>query len=84
MDYNDQMKNRLRRVQGQVRGIIKMMDSQRDHDDVVNQLSAIRSAIERVIMYVAGENMQYCIREELMNGGESVHEVLEESIHVLK
>ncbi|QQE80148.1 metal-sensitive transcriptional regulator [Alicyclobacillus sp. SO9] len=83
MEYNNQIKNRLRRIEGQVRGVIGMMDQSKDCKDVVNQLSAIRSAVDRVIMYTVGENMQYCIREELENGGESTDKVLEEAIQLL-
>lgn len=83
MEYNDQMKNRLRRIEGQVRGVLGMMDKEKDCKDVVNQLSAVRSAVDRVIMYVVGANMQYCIREELQGGSESADKVLEEAIQLL-
>ncbi len=80
MNYNTQMKNRLRRIEGQVRGIIQMMDSEKGCKDVVTQLSAIRSAVDRVIMYVVGENMSECIRDELAGGGDAdkiVHEAIQ-------
>jgi len=83
MEYNEQMKNRLRRIEGQVRGVLGMMDNEKDCKDVVNQLSAIRSAVDRVIMYVVGANMQNCIREELQSGSDSADKVLEEAIQLL-
>ena len=82
IDYNDQVKNRLRRIEGQVRGVLGMMEQEKACRDVVNQLSAIRSAVDRVIMYVVGENMERCIREEVTTG-QSAERVLQEAIDLL-
>ena len=82
IEYNDQIKNRLRRIEGQVRGVLGMMDQEKACKDVVNQLSAIRSAVDRAIMYVVGENMERCIREEVTSG-QSADRVLAEAIELL-
>ncbi|WP_206832536.1 metal-sensitive transcriptional regulator [Alicyclobacillus fructus] len=82
MQYNDQMKNRLKRIEGQVRGVIGMMEQGKSCKEVVNQLTAIRTAVDRVIMYVVGENMEQCIREELAGKGSAEH-VIQEAIELL-
>ncbi len=82
IEYNDQLKNRLRRIEGQVRGVLGMMDQEKACKDVVNQLSAIRAAVDRVIMYVVGENMERCIRDELSTG-QSADKMLQEAIDLL-
>lgn len=82
MTYNDSLKNRLRRVEGQVRGVLQMMEQDKPCKEVVTQLSAIRSAVDRVIMYAVGENMEHCIREELEGGG-SADQVIQEAITLL-
>jgi len=82
MEYNDQVKNRLRRVEGQVRGVLNMMESEKPCNDVVNQLSAVRAAVDRVIMYVIGENMEQCIREELVSG-RSAEKVIKDAVDLL-
>lgn len=82
MEYNDAMRHRLRRVEGQVRGVINMMEQDKTCKDVVTQLSAIRAAVDRVIMYVVGENMEQCIREEVTGGGSS-DKVIREAIELL-
>lgn len=82
MDYNDSVKNRLRRVEGQVRGVLQMMEQGKSCKDVVTQLSAIRSAVDRVIMYAVGENMEHCIREELAGGG-NADQVIQDAIALL-
>lgn len=82
MEYTDSMKNRLRRIEGQVRGVIGMMEQEKHCKDVVNQLSAIRAAVDRVIMYVIGQNMEQCIREELEKGN-NADQVIQEAIDLL-
>lgn len=82
MKYNDRMKNRLRRVEGQVRGVLQMMEQEKNCKEVVTQLSAIRAAVDRVIMYAVGENMEQCIRDEISGGG-SADVVVREAIELL-
>lgn len=82
MEYNVDVKNRLRRIEGQVRGVLQMMEQEKDCRDVITQLSAIRSAVDRVVMYVVGENMEHCIRDEIAGGG-SADRVIKEAIDLL-
>lgn len=82
MEYNDSMKNRMRRIEGQARGVLGMMEQNKPCKDVVSQLTAIRTAVDRVIMYVVGENMEHCIRQE-MEGGKNAELVIKEAIELL-
>jgi DNA-binding FrmR family transcriptional regulator len=82
MNYTDSMKNRLRRIEGQVRGVYGMMEQGKSCKEVVNQLTAIRAAVDSVIMYVIGENMEQCIREEVTSG-RSAEKVIQEAIDLL-
>lgn len=82
MEYNDKVKHRLNRIEGQVRGILGMMEQEKSCKDVVTQLSAVRTAVDRVIMYVVGENMEQCIRDEISGGG-NADEVIQEAINLL-
>ncbi len=82
MEYRSEIKNRMRRIEGQVRGVLGMMEQNKDCKDVVTQLSAIRAAVERVTMYVVGENMEQCIREEVSGGG-AADRVIKEAIDLL-
>ena len=45
MEYDKKAKDRLKRLEGQMRGILKMMEAGQDCRDVVTQLAASRSAI---------------------------------------
>lgn len=55
--------NRLKRIEGQVRGIEKMIASGRDCESVITQLAAVRSAIEGVGALVLNNYMKFCFRE---------------------
>ncbi|WP_027956738.1 MULTISPECIES: metal-sensitive transcriptional regulator [Halobacillus] len=63
MEYNDAMKNRVKRLEGQLRGVLKMMEEDKDCKDVITQLSASRSAIDRTIGLVVSSNLVECIQE---------------------
>ena len=43
MDYSDQVKNRVKRIEGQLRGILRMMEEEKDCKDVITQLSAAKN-----------------------------------------
>lgn len=57
MKYDQQMVNRIKRVEGQLRGILKMMDEEKECRDVITQLSAVRSAIDKSIGLIVSENL---------------------------
>jgi len=76
------MKNRIKRIEGQARGILRMMEEDKECRDVVHQLSAVRSAVDRVILYIVGTNMEACIREQMENGGDT-EEVIKEAVQLL-
>jgi DNA-binding FrmR family transcriptional regulator len=82
VEYNDSIKNRLRRIEGQVRGVLSMMEQEKDCRDVVTQLTAIRSAIDRAVGYVIGTNLEACIREE-MEKGSPADKVIKEAVEML-
>lgn len=68
MLYDDDVKNRLKRIEGQVRGVLRMMEKAQGCKDVVSQLSAVRSAVDRAISYIVTHHLEACLREELRKG----------------
>jgi DNA-binding FrmR family transcriptional regulator len=71
MEYNQQTKNRLKRIEGQVRGVLKMMEEDQDCEKVVNQLSAVASAVDRTIGVIVSENLKNCLIEQISFGNQS-------------
>ena len=55
---------RLRRIEGQVRGIEKMITEDRDCESLITQLAAVRSAIESVGSLVLNNYMKLCFKQE--------------------
>ena len=53
--------NRLRRAQGQLAGVIAMIESGRDCQDVVVQLAAVSSALDRAGFKIAAGGMRQCL-----------------------
>jgi DNA-binding FrmR family transcriptional regulator len=82
MDYNDQIKNRVKRIEGQLRGILRMMEEDKDCKDVITQLSAARTAIDRTIGVVVSSNLVHCVKmaEEK---GQSTEDLVKEAVELL-
>ena len=55
------IENRLKRSEGQIRGVLKMMEDDKSCREVVTQLSAIRSSIDRAIGVIVAENLKECL-----------------------
>lgn len=53
--------NRLNRTEGQIRGITKMIEEDRDCREVVIQLAAVRAGVDRVISLMVTENLMNCV-----------------------
>ena len=64
MACDPKLSNRLKRSEGQIRGILKMMDEGKDCREVVTQLMAVRSSIDKVIGLVVTENLKQCMEDE--------------------
>ncbi|MGE3962114.1 MAG: metal-sensitive transcriptional regulator [Dehalococcoidia bacterium] len=60
----EQLQTRLRRIEGQVRGIARMLEEGRTCEDVVTQLMAIRSSIDTVGAAVLDQHLCNCIEPE--------------------
>ena len=56
---------RLKRSEGQLRGIHKMMEEERDCVDIITQLTAVRSSVDRIIELMITENLTTCINDPL-------------------
>ena len=57
----DEVLKRLRRVEGQVRGVIRMLETGRDCADVVTQLAAVSRALDRAGFRLIATGLQQCV-----------------------
>lgn len=62
--------NRLRRAEGQIRGLQRMVEQDAHCLDVLTQISAITAALERVALSLLEDHLRDCINEAIEGGGE--------------
>ncbi len=60
-DVKDDVARRLRRIEGQVRGIERMVDSERYCIDVVTQITAVQAALDKVALGLLTDHAQHCV-----------------------
>ena len=81
-----QLKTRLRRIEGQVRGVARMIDEDKYCVDVVTQVAAIQAALDKVSLGLLDGHIRGCVREEIESGGgdAKVDELLQVMDRVLR
>jgi DNA-binding FrmR family transcriptional regulator len=60
---------RLNRIEGQVRGVARMIENDVYCDDVLNQISSIQSAFNGVKKQLLEAHLKSCVREQILEGG---------------
>ena len=75
--YSPQKENyakRLRRIEGQVRGIAKMIDDDKYCIDILVQIQAARSALRAVELQILQKHMNHCVRDAFSSGSQKAAE----------
>ena len=75
----DELLKRLRRIEGQARGITAMVEDDRYCIDVLTQISAIRSALESVAVGLLDGHVRHCVADAVVTGGDTATERLDEA-----
>lgn len=65
----DDYAKRLRRIEGQVRGIAKMIDDDKYCIDVLTQISAVNSALRAVALNLLDAHLGHCVADAVAAGG---------------
>lgn len=74
-----QIINRLRRLEGQIRGLQTMIESGKDCEAVLTQIMAAKSALNQVGLHIIGHSMKRCLIDE---GDQTRDELIDEAIAV--
>lgn len=82
MIYDEKVKNRMRRIEGQVRGIIRMMEEEKECKDLVTQMAAVRSALDRAIAVIVSSNLEVCVREQIEKGAPT-DDLIKDAVNLL-
>jgi DNA-binding FrmR family transcriptional regulator len=70
-DVQTDIINRLKRIEGQVRGLQRLVEEGQDCSHVVHQLAAARKALDKVGFLVLTHRMQECLEHKMGDGYES-------------
>src|SRR3954453_3857491 len=70
---------RLRRIEGQVRGLQRMVEDDKYCIDVLTQISAVTSALQAVALELLDDHLGHCVAGALADGGEAAEEKLAEA-----
>lgn len=68
-DERQKVLNRLARVEGQVRGVQRMVEEDAYCTDILTQISAITTALDRVGLKILDGHVHGCVREAMIGGG---------------
>jgi CsoR family transcriptional regulator, copper-sensing transcriptional repressor len=80
--YSDEkalVQKRLRRIEGQVRGLQRMVDEDRYCIDILEQVSAATRALQSVALVLIDEHMAHCVSDAVRQGGDEATEKLAEA-----
>ena len=70
IDDKEDLMKRLRRAEGQVRGIARMVEDETYCIDVLTQISAATKALERVALALLEDHLTHCVAEAAAGGGD--------------
>lgn len=82
MAYGIKTANRVKRIEGQLRGVLRMMEEEKNCKDVITQLSAVRSAVDRTIGVIVSENLLDCVTTA-EGDAEKMNEVIQEAMDLV-
>jgi DNA-binding FrmR family transcriptional regulator len=75
----DDYLRRLRRIEGQVRGLQQMIEDDRYCIDVLTQISSVNAALQGVSVGLLDEHLRHCVVEAAQQGGSEADEKLSEA-----
>ncbi len=78
-DEKDQVLKRLRRIEGQIRGIQRMVEDDRYCIDILGQVSAATSALQSVALLLVDEHLSHCVSDAVRAGGDEAEAKLAEA-----
>jgi CsoR family transcriptional regulator, copper-sensing transcriptional repressor len=78
VDDKDAVLRRLARIEGQVRGVRRMVEDEAYCVDVLTQIAAVDKALDRVALQLLADHTNHCVRDAVARGGEEGDEKVDE------
>lgn len=79
IEHKDELLKRLRRAEGQVRGVHRMVEEDAYCIDIITQVSAATKALERVALALLDDHLRHCVAAAAAEGGEAADAKLHEA-----
>lgn len=80
VDIDPDIMNRLKRVEGQIRGLQRLLTEGKDCTEVVQQLAAARKALDKVGFLILTSKMQECIEQRKIDSGYDSEKAMDEAM----
>ncbi len=76
--HKKELQDRLRRIEGQIRGLQRMVEEDKYCIDILTQLNSATAALKAVGMGLLDEHVRHCVRDSIEHGGgdEKVEELI--------
>jgi DNA-binding FrmR family transcriptional regulator len=82
-DHKDQVAKRLRRIEGQVRGLQQMIEADRYCIDVLTQVAAVTKALQAVAIELMGDHLGTCVSDAVAAGGPEAEDKITEAVDAI-
>jgi len=73
-DDKEELLGRLRRIEGQVRGLQRMVENDKYCIDILTQISAASNALKRVAVGLLEDHIRHCVVNQTEDGKDMIHE----------
>lgn len=80
---NDDALKRLKRAEGQVRGVIRMVENENYCPDILTQIAAARSALRKAGLSILKRHVESCVADAVRSGEEQGEALIDEMMMVL-
>ncbi len=80
----DQVLNRLRRIEGQVRGLQRMVEQDTYCIDILTQVSAATRALQAVALGLLEDHLNHCVTDAITAGGPDAHAKVTEAFAAIE
>jgi CsoR family transcriptional regulator, copper-sensing transcriptional repressor len=82
-EHKDDHLRRLRRIEGQIRGLHRMIESDEYCIDVLTQITAATRALQAVSISLIDEHLRHCVSEAMSEGGAHADEKIAEASNAI-
>ncbi|MEP6658324.1 MAG: metal-sensitive transcriptional regulator [Acidimicrobiales bacterium] len=83
-DTKDDLLKRLRRIEGQVRGLQRMVEADTYCIDILTQVAAVTKALQSVAVGLLEEHMRHCVADAVAIGGDEADRLVTEASRAIE